>query len=83
MTYIDTHSHVGLAGTFDEALQEVESARALGVSTGLMTTGSSADFSRIIDWAPRLGWGYTLGLHPLFIREVARASSRNDRFASR
>ena len=30
MTFIDTHSHVGLAGTFEETLQEVESARALG-----------------------------------------------------
>lgn len=74
MAFIDTHSHVGLAGTFEEALQEVENARALGVSTGLMTTGSSADFSRIITLAPRLGWGYTLGLHPLFIQEESEKS---------
>ena len=74
MTFIDTHSHVGLAGTFEETLQEVESARALGVSIGLMTTGRCSDFSHIIDWAPRLGWGYTLGLHPLFIQEESEKS---------
>lgn len=74
MTFIDTHSHVGLAGTFEETLQEVESARALGVSIGLMTTGRCSDFSHIIDWAPRLGWSYTLGLHPLFIQEESEKS---------
>lgn len=74
MTFIDTHSHVGLAGTFEETSQEVESARALGVSIGLMTTGRCSDFSHIIDWAPRLGWGYTLGLHPLFIQEESEKS---------
>lgn len=74
MTFIDTHSHVGLAGTFEETLQEVESARALGVSIGLMTTGRCSDFSHIIDWAPHLGWGYTLGLHPLSIQEESEKS---------
>lgn len=67
---IDTHSHFGLVDTGDDMNVLLERARALGVVCGIITTGSVGDFERVRDIAHAIGWGYAVGIHPLFIHEA-------------
>lgn len=67
--FIDTHNHVGIA-PISEALGVVlEKTLALGIEACVITTATVEDFDQAARVARRLGWGYCVGLHPLYIRE--------------
>lgn len=67
---IDTHSHFGLVDTGDDMNVLLERARASGVVCGIITTGSVGDFEKVRETAHAIGWGYAVGIHPLFIHEA-------------
>ncbi len=67
---IDTHSHFGLVDTGDDMNVLLERARSSGVVCGIITTGSVGDFEKVRDIAHAIGWGYAVGIHPLFIHEA-------------
>ena len=71
--FIDTHSHLDvLAAEFDFD-GWMEQARALGVRSGLITTGDSKGFVAARDCAHRVDWAYGFGIHPMFIEGVTDA----------
>ena len=68
--FIDTHSHLDVLALESDFESWVEAGRSLGVKTGLITTGDSNGFQSAIDCAHRVGWGYGLGVHPMFVDGV-------------
>lgn len=64
---IDTHSHFLLMDKGNDSQAMLERAQAAGVTCGIITTGSVEDFERARDIAHAIGWGYAVGIHPLFI----------------
>lgn len=67
--FIDTHNHVGLAELSDSLEVMARKASFVGVVAGVITTGCVEDFERAREVAHRLGWGYCVGLHPMYLHE--------------
>ncbi len=67
--FIDTHSHFGL-GEEPQLQQKIERAKNAGVLTGLITTAQVADLLHVERIAEAIGWGYAVGIHPLFVQSA-------------
>ena len=81
--WIDTHCHLD-ADEFDPDRDAVvERARAVGVDMLVMPTGHVDDRAKVAGIAHRHGFGYALGLHPLWIDGVPEADVERLRDAAR
>jgi TatD DNase family protein len=68
--WIDSHCHLD-AEEFDADRDEVvERARSAGVRTMLIPGVEVATFKRVRDVAHRYGFGYALGIHPLYVERA-------------
>jgi TatD DNase family protein len=71
--WIDSHCHLD-AGEFDaDREQVVERARTAGVRMMLIPAVEVATFDRVREIAHRYGFGYTLGIHPLYVARAGEA----------
>ena len=66
---IDTHSHFGLVPMVEKPEEILARARTQNVLSGIITTGSARDFDLARNRAYQFGWGYTVGIHPLYVSE--------------
>ena len=72
-SFIDTHNHVAVAPVAWDLPALAERLEAAGVIAGVITTGGVEDFEKAAASARQLGWGYCVGLHPMYIRDQFRA----------
>ena len=68
---IDTHSHFGIVPVAESLQGALERSRKAGVVCGLITTGTHEDFEKARLEARRIGWGYCVGIHPIFVHRVS------------
>ena len=67
--FIDTHNHVGIAELSETLDVMIAKPHSCGIVAGIITTGSVEDFERAREVAHCLGWGYCVGLHPMYLHE--------------
>ena len=71
MMLIDTHSHFGIVPTQVAYETQLRHAQDQGVGCGIITTGSVHDFEVAKRVAHQYGWGYAVGIHPLFVFQAS------------
>lgn len=64
--WVDTHCHLDAAEFAADADAVAERARAAGVALGVLPAVEAAGFGAVRALAHRHGWGYALGIHPLY-----------------
>lgn len=69
LRFIDTHNHVGVAPISWDLNLLAEKLSQSGIRCGVITAGGVDDFEAAADTARKLGWGYCVGLHPMYIRD--------------
>ena len=69
LRFIDTHNHVGVAPISWDLDLLAEKLSQSGIRCGVITAGGVDDFEAAADTARKLGWGYCVGLHPMYIRD--------------
>ena len=72
LRFIDTHNHVGVAPISWDLPLLADQLTQAGVWGGVITAGGVDDFEAAADTARKLGWGYCVGLHPMYIRDQYR-----------
>lgn len=71
--WIDTHAHLDAAEFGGKAADVVDRARRAGVGGGVIPAIGRGNFSTVQSLARRVGWGYALGIHPLYVGQSADA----------
>lgn len=73
MSWIDTHAHLDAPEFADGGLAVAQRARKSGVTAGLIPAVEAAHFDAVAALAHRCGWGYALGIHPLYVDRAAES----------
>jgi TatD DNase family protein len=68
--WIDSHCHLDAAEFDADRDQVVERARAAGVRMMLIPAVETRSFERVRELAHRFGFGYALGIHPLYVSQA-------------
>jgi TatD DNase family protein len=66
ISWVDTHCHLDAAEFAADADAVAARARAAGVALGVLPAVEAAGFDAVRALAHRHGWGYALGIHPLY-----------------
>lgn len=65
--WIDTHAHLDAVEFGAEGCAVAQRARALGVTGGVIPAVQVSHFAAVRHLAHACGWGYALGIHPLYV----------------
>ena len=65
--WIDTHAHLDAAEFDGGATDVVARARLAGVISGVIPAVERGNFATVQALARQCGWGYALGIHPLYV----------------
>lgn len=65
--WLDTHAHLDAAEFGEQALDVAARARLAGVASGVIPAVERGNFSAVQTLARQCGWGYALGIHPLYV----------------
>ena len=68
--WIDSHCHLDAEEFDTDREQVVERAQAAGVQMMLIPAVEVSEFERLRGVAHRFGFGYTLGIHPLYVAQA-------------
>jgi len=69
--WVDTHCHLDAAEFAADVDAVVAGARAAGVVQCVLPAVDVAGFDAVRELARRLGFGYALGIHPLYVEQAA------------
>jgi len=67
LTWIDTHAHLDAAEFGGQGRAIAARARAAGVVCGVIPAVERSQFAVVQELARACGWGYALGIHPLYV----------------
>ncbi len=65
--WVDTHAHLDATDFGAEGVEVAQRARAAGVAGGVIPAVEVGNFAAVRDLAHACGWGYALGIHPLYV----------------
>ncbi|OYV38347.1 MAG: DNAase, partial [Thiomonas sp. 20-64-5] len=68
--WLDTHAHLDAAEFGGRALDVALRARRAGVLGGVIPAVERGNFSAVQTLAQLCGWGYALGIHPLYVDQA-------------
>ncbi len=71
--WLDTHAHLDAAEFGAGGAAVAERARKVGVACGVIPAVEAANFGVVQALAQTCGWGYALGIHPLYIERAQEA----------
>ncbi|MGC9162692.1 MAG: TatD family hydrolase [Thiomonas sp.] len=65
--WLDTHAHLDAAEFGGRGVEIAARARQVGVASGVIPAVERGNFATVAALARRCGWGYALGIHPLYV----------------
>lgn len=71
--WLDTHAHLDAAEFGGRGEEVAARARRVGVASGVIPAVERGNFAAVVSLARQCGWGYALGIHPLYVERAQDA----------